>query len=468
MNKDYMRETIIFKAKDNNGNIVECTPHLFVVALAKATGTNVDAVKAKISKSSSRFKKKLQEVLNEERLPTGGELMSFTTILGTSKDKVEKAFAVLAKASTIISSNGTKVSEVNTLNLQFTWPKTWGEDVKDIGSAICEVFNSKDFVKDALFCNFTASNNTIEVGADSGKFESAQSFGKLIEALRTVINYIYINSPFDASVNELDEPMYKLVDDAVYSTLHEVALNGVEEGVDLAPLQKYLYQKGVVNLPNVNDDTIKTEDRKESNNQATESEQTTSKSKIVFEIECDDKLVDHPAFSKYFADGNVAKFVSTFKPDENDVKDPKVAYDFFSDTMKLVRRLLLDLYNVYYFNDPVPVSLMMPFWEHQQHCGCSYEDQLNAYNKIFSLSSCFFSNNNKPIIPLTNLSYHLASDPKESVKKADTATITNTPVEIEMTLPKVTIKSSSGKIDAQLISDVVKTYDGKVDLEINI
>lgn len=464
MNKDYMRETIIFKAKDNNGNIVECTPHLFVVALAKATGTNVDAVKAKISKSSSRFKKKLQEVLNEERLPTGGELMSFTTILGTSKDKVEKAFAVLVKADTI-SSNGTKASEVNTLNLQFTWPKTWGEDVKDIGSAICEVFNSKDLVKDALFCNFTASNNTIEVGADSEKFESAQSFGKLIEALRTVINYIYINSPFDASVNELDEPIYKLVDDAVYSTLHEVALNGVEKGVDLAPLQKYLYQKGVVNLPNVNDDTIKTEDRKEPNNQATESEQTTSKSKIVFEIECDDKLVDHPAFSKYFTDGNVAKFVSTFKPDENDIKDPKVAYDFFSNTMKLMRLLLSDLYNVYY-KDPVPASLMMPLWEFQQRCGSSYEDQLNAHNKICSLTlpsgplSCFFPDG-KPIVPS-------CFRPKESVKKAATATITNTPVEIEMTLPKVTIKSSSGKIDAQLIGDVVKIYDGKVDLEINI
>ena len=465
MNKDYMRETIIFKAKDNNGNIVECTPHLFVVALAKATGTNVDVVKAKISKSSSRFKKKLQEVLNEERLPTGGELMSFTTILGTSKDKVEKAFAVLTKASTIISSNGTKVSEVNTLNLQFTWPKTWGEDVKDIGSAICEIFNSKDFVKDALFCNFTASNNTIEVGADSGKFESAQSFGKLIEALRTVINYIYINSPFDASVNELDEPMYKLVDDAVYSTLHEVALNGVEEGVDLAPLQKYLYQKGVVNLPNVNDDTVKTEDRKEPNNQTTESERTTSNPKIVFEIECDDKLVDYPAFSKYFTDGNVAKFVSTFKPDENDIKDPKVAYDFFSNTMKLVRLLLSDLYNAYY-KDPVPASLMMPLWEFQQRCGSSYEDQLNAHNKVCSLTlpsgplSCFFPDG-KPIVPS-------CFRPKESVKKADTATITNTPVEIEMTLPKVTIKSSSGKVDAQLIGDVVKTYDGKVDLEINI
>lgn len=324
MNKDYMRETITFKAKDNNGNIVESTPHLFVVALAKATGTNVDAVKTKISKSSSRFKKKLQEVLNEERLPTGGELMSFTTILGTSKDKVEKAFGVLVKADKI-SSNGTKESEVNKINLQFTWPKNWGEDVKDIGTAICEIFNSKDFVKDALFCNFTDSNNTIEVGADSGKFESAQSFGSLIEALRTVINYIYINSPFDASVNELDEPMYKLVDDAVYSTLHEVALNGVEEGVDLAPLQKYLYQKGVVNLPNVNDDTIKTEDRK-----------------------------------------------------------------------------------------------------------------------------CYIEPNNQ----VTN--------------KTDTVAITNTPVEIEMTLPKVTIKSSSGKVDAQLISDIAKTYNGKVNLEIDI
>lgn len=329
MNKEYMKETIIFKAKDNNGNIVECTPHLFVVALAKATGTTIQAVKAKISKSSSRFKKKLEEVLNEKRLPTGGELMSFTTILGTSKDKVEKAFAVLVKAGTIKSNNDTtkapeSESEVNTLNLQFTWPKDWGENVEEIGAAICEIFRSGDFKNNSLFCNYRESDDTIIVAADSGKFESPKSFGKFIEALRTVINYIYINSPFDASVNELDEPIYKLVDDAVYSTLHEVVLNGVEEGIDLAPLQKYLYKKGVVNLPNVNDDTIKPEDRME------------------------------------------------------------------------------------------PAS-------------------------------------------------------KESImNKTDTVTITNTPVEIEMTLPKVTIKSSSGKIDEQLIRDVVKTYNGKVDLEIDI
>lgn len=264
MNKEYMRETIIFTAKDKDGNKVESTPHLFVVALAKATGTNVDTVKANISKSSSRFKKKLQEVLNEERLPTGGELMSFTTILGTSKDKVEKAFAVLVKAGTIASNDVAKEPEVNTLNLQFTWPKNWGENVKEIGEAICEIFRSRDFKSNSLFCNYTGSDDTVTVAADFGMFKSAQSFGSLIDALRTVINYIYINSPFDASVNELDVPIYKLVDDAVYSTLHEVALNGVEEGVDLAPLQKYLYQKGVVNLPNMNDDkvTTKAEDNK--------------------------------------------------------------------------------------------------------------------------------------------------------------------------------------------------------------
>jgi hypothetical protein len=255
MNKEYMRETITFTAKDKDGNKVESTPHLFMEALSKATGTTISEIKTKISKSSSRFKNMLARVLNEERLPTGGELMSLTTILGTKKDKVEKAFAAIVKAGTI-SSNGTKASEVNTLNLQFTWPKNWGENVKEIGEALCEIFRSGDFKNDSLFCNYTGSNDTVTVAADSGKFESAQSFGKLIEALRTVINYIYINSPFDASVNELDEPMYKLVDDAVYSTLHEVAVNGVEEGVDLAPLQKYLYQKGVVNLPNVNDDKV--------------------------------------------------------------------------------------------------------------------------------------------------------------------------------------------------------------------
>ena len=338
MNKDYMKETIVFSAKDKDGNKVECTPHLFMTALAKATGTNVDAVKSKISKSSSKFKKKLEDVLNEKRLPTGGELMSLTTILGTRKDKVENAFAALVKErhyihyqpGTIGSNNDTTKApdpEVNTLNLQFTWPKDWGENVKEIGEAICEIFRGGDFKNNSLFCNYRGSDDTIIVAADSGKFESAQSFGKFIEALRTVINYIYINSPFDASVNELDEPIYKLVDDAVYSTLHEVALNGVEEEVDLAPLQKYLYQKGVVNLPNVNDDTIKAEE-----------------------------------------------------------------------------------------------------------CKC-----------------CIEPNNQ---VSVTN--------------KTDTATITDTPVEIEMTLPKVTIKSSSGKIDAQLISDIVKTYNGKVDLEIDI
>lgn len=260
MNKEYMRETIIFSAKDKDGNKVESTPHLFVEALAKATGTTISAMKTKVSKSSSRFKNFLQKVLNEERLPTGGELMSLTTILGTKKDKVEKAFAAIVKEDAI-SSNGTKVSEVNTLNFQFTWPKNWGENVKEIGEAICEIFKSGDFKNDSLFCNYTGSDDTVTVSADSGKFESAQSFGKLIEALRTVINYIYINSPFDVSVNELDEPIYKLVDDAVYNTLHEVALNGVEEGVDLAPLQKYLYQKGVVNLPNVNDDKVTLDDQ---------------------------------------------------------------------------------------------------------------------------------------------------------------------------------------------------------------
>lgn len=255
MNKDYMKETITFTAKDKDDNKVEITPHLFVESLAKAMGTTVSTVKSKISKSSSRFKKTLEEVLDEKRLPTGGELMSLTTILGTRKDKVEKAFAEIVKAD-IISSNGTKESEVNKIVFQFTWPKTWGEDVKDIGSAIHEIFKSRDFKNDALFCNYTTSDSTIVVAADSGKFETAQSFGKIIEALRTVLNYIFINSPFDTSVNELDEPMYKLVDDAVYSTLHEVAVNGVEEGVDLAPLQKYLYQKGVINLPNVNDDKV--------------------------------------------------------------------------------------------------------------------------------------------------------------------------------------------------------------------
>ena len=280
--KESNNNIIDFSAADNNGIIIKMTPKLFVKTACAVAKTDKYGLAKIIAASSSSYRKKHLELLDEKRLPSVKEFFSFCLLLNTTKADFMTAFEMIVKtqidvslttapvSETVtsnrafaISSNGTKESEVNKINLQFTWPKTWGSDVKDIGSAICEIFKSKDFAKDALFCNFTDSNNTIEIAADSGKFESAQSFGKMIEALRTTLNYIYINSPFESTVNELDEPMYKLVDDAVYSTMHEVAVNGVEEGVDLAPLQKYLYQKGVVDLPNVNSDRVIQEEKDE-------------------------------------------------------------------------------------------------------------------------------------------------------------------------------------------------------------
>lgn len=274
---------IDFTTVDREGKIVKMTPKLLVETACVIARTDKYGLSKILAASSSTYRKKHLELLDEKRLPTVKEFFSFCRLLNTYKADFIRTFELLVNKqipaaseptstkpksaielyrelncneTNTISSNGTKESEVNKINLQFTWPKTWGENVKDIGYAICDIFKSKDFEKDALFCNFTDSHNTIEVAADSGKFESAQSFGKLIEALRTVLNYIYINSPFETSVNELDEPIYKLVDDAVYDTLHEVALNGTKEGVDLAPLQRYLYQKGVVDLPNVKDDKV--------------------------------------------------------------------------------------------------------------------------------------------------------------------------------------------------------------------
>lgn len=273
--------TISFSALDREGRIVIITPKLFVETACVIAKTDKYGLSKIIAASSSSYRKKHLELLDEKRLPTVKEFFSFCRLLDTYKADFVRVFTMLvngqitytstpksetcdmpAAKTDVISSNGTKVSDVNTLNFQFTWPKNWGENVEEIGSAICEIFRSRDFENDSLFCNYTESNDTVTVAADSGKFESAQSFGRLIEALRTTLNYIYINSPFDASVNELDEPIYKLVDGVVYNTLHEVALNGVEE-VDLAPLQKYLYHKGIINLPNVKDDRVNQEEEDE-------------------------------------------------------------------------------------------------------------------------------------------------------------------------------------------------------------
>lgn len=338
-----MNSTIIdFSTVDRDGKIVTMTPRLFVETACAIAHTDKYGLSKIIAASSSQYRKKHLELLDEKRLPSIKEFFSFCRLLNTFKADFERTFEMIVNkqiepmfkgySPDTISSNGTKESEVNTLNLQFTWPKTWGEDVKDIGSAICEVFNSKDFVKDALFCNFTASNNTIEVGADSGKFESAQSFGKLIEALRTVINYIYINSPFETSVNELDEPMYKLVDDAVYSTLHEVALNGVEEGVDLAPLQKYLYQKGVVDLPNIKGDRVMEED-----------EYITLKFKV------------HKDTLEQFKRGNGKTEV---------IIDPKSYTDHgYNIIVSKIRDILRDEYKKCHGNTAYPEALMTSIWE---------------------------------------------------------------------------------------------------------
>lgn len=339
-----LNNTIIdFTTVDRNGRIVKITPRLFVETACVIAHTDKYGLSKIIAASSSQYRKKHLELLDEKRLPSIKEFFSFCRLLNTFKADFERTFEMLVNKQIepmfkgycpdTISSNGTKASEVNTLNLQFTWPKSWGEDVKDIGSAIIEVFKSKDFVKDALFCNFTDNNNTIEVGADSGKFESAQSFGKLIEALRTVINYIYVNSPFETSVNELDEPMYKLVDDAVYSTLHEVAVNGVEEGVDLAPLQKYLYQKGVMDLPNVKGDRVMEK----------EDEYITFKFKVHKDT--------------------LEKFKNTNGKTEVIVDSTSYSDYGYNRVVARIRDILRDDYKKRHGNDAYPESLITPIWE---------------------------------------------------------------------------------------------------------
>ena len=340
-----LNNTIIdFTTVDRNGRIVKMTPRLFVETACVIAHTDKYGLSKIIAASSSQYRKKHLELLDEKRLPSIKEFFSFCRLLNTFKADFERTFEMLVNKQIepmfkgycpdIISSNGTKESEVNKINIQFTWPKTWGEDIKDIGSAICEIFKSKDFVKDALFCNFTDNNNTIEVAADSGKFESAQSFGKLIEALRTVINYVYINSPFETSVNELDEPIYKLVDDAVYSTLHEVALNGVEEGVDLAPLQKYLYQKGIVDLPNVKGDRVI---------QKEEDEYITFKFKVHKDT--------------------LEKFKNTNGKTEVTVDSTSYSDYGYNRVVARIRDILGDDYKKRHGNDAYPESLITPIWE---------------------------------------------------------------------------------------------------------
>lgn len=248
MNKNTnINDNIDYVATDCDGGIVSITPRLFIESLCMAASCNETELWKRLNNEPLKSKYDVMSLVTEERLPSEIEFTRIARALKVRKLEVVKCFEMIAK---------TLPNDTNKLNFHFTWPKNWGENVKEIGEAICEIFRSGDFKNNSLFCNYTTIHNTVTIAADSGKFESAKSFGSLIEALRTTLNYIYINSPFDASVNELDEPIYKLVDDAVYSTLHEVAVNGVEEGVDLAPLQKYLYQKGVVNLPNVNDDKV--------------------------------------------------------------------------------------------------------------------------------------------------------------------------------------------------------------------
>ena len=347
--KKQNNSTIDFTTVDRDGRIVKMTPRLFVETACAIAHTDKYGLSKIIAASSSQYRKKHLELLDERRLPSIKEFFSFCRLLNTFKADFVRTFEMLvnkqipAPATSAMDvyctlkgiDNSAKESEVNTLNLQFTWPKNWGEDVKDIGEAICNIFRSRDFKNESLFCNYTGSNGTVTVAADSGKFESAQSFGKLIEALRTVINYVYINSPFETSVNELDEPIYKLVDDAVYSTLHEVALNGVEEGVDLAPLQKYLYQKGIVDLPNVKGDRVMEE----------EDEYITLKFKVHKDT--------------------LEQFKHTNSNDKTEVIiDPRSYTDHgYNRIVARIRDILRDEYKRCHGNTAYPEALMTSIWE---------------------------------------------------------------------------------------------------------
>ena len=325
MNKNTnINDNIDYVATDCDGGIVSITPRLFIESLCMAASCNETELWKRLNNEPLKSKYDVMSLVTEERLPSEIEFTRIARALKVRKLEVVKCFEIIVK---------TLPNDTNKLNFQFTWPKNWGENVKEIGEAICEIFRSRDFKNNSLFCNYTTIHNTVTIAADSGKFESAQSFGKLIEALRTVINYVYINSPFETSVNELDEPIYKLVDDAVYSTLHEVALNGVEEGVDLAPLQKYLYQKGVVDLPNVKGDRVMEK----------EDEYITFKFKVhkdTFE-----------------------KFKNTNGKTEVTVDSTSYSDYGYNRVVARIRDILRDDYKKRHGNDAFPESLMTPIWE---------------------------------------------------------------------------------------------------------
>lgn len=275
---------IDFTTVDRDGRIVKMTPRLFVETACVVAHTDKYGLSKIIAASSSQYRKKHLELLDEKRLPSIKEFFSFCRLLNTFKADFVRMFELIVNKQIPATSepatakstldvyrmlkgidNSSKESEVNTLNLQFTWPKNWGINIKDVGEGICEVFKGEDFKNDALFCNYTDSSgnpiDTTTIGVDAGKFESADSFGKVIDGLRRVLRIVYIDSPLlDYPVGALDEPIYTLMDKEAYDRLYEVALNGVEEGVDLAPLQKYLYQKGIVDLPNVKGDRVMEED----------------------------------------------------------------------------------------------------------------------------------------------------------------------------------------------------------------
>ena len=142
-----LNNTIIdFTTVDRNGRIVKMTPRLFVETACVIAHTDKYGLSKIIAASSSQYRKKHLELLDEKRLPSIKEFFSFCRLLNTFKADFERTFEMLVNKQIepmfkgycpdIISSNGTKESEVNKINIQFTWPKTWGEDIKDIGSAM--------------------------------------------------------------------------------------------------------------------------------------------------------------------------------------------------------------------------------------------------------------------------------------------------------------------------------------------
>lgn len=351
---------IDFTTVDRDGRIVKMTPKLFVETACAIAHTDKYGLSKIIAASSSQYRKKHLELLDEKRLPSIKEFFSFCRLLNTFKADFVRMFELIVNKQYIPATsepataksaldvyrtlkgidNSAKETEVNTLNLQFTWPKKeWGVDMKDIGEGVCELFRGEDFENDALFCNYTDANgNPIDsttIGVDAGKFKSADSFGKVIDGLRRLLRIVYIDSPLlDYPVGALDEPIYTLMDKEVYDRLYEIALNGVSEGVDIAPLQKYLYQKGVINLPNINDKVLE---------QKEEDEYITFKFKVHKDT--------------------LEKFKNTNGKTEVIVDSTSYSDYGYNRVVARIRDILRDDYKKRHGNDAYPESLITSIWE---------------------------------------------------------------------------------------------------------